>query len=175
MKRYGQNSALQNHKPNPTQLVTIATSSAVPANASVYFHVPTPDSRLRVRISVLFIPPAGAANEFDATGFATLWLYEADEDTSGVSGRFIPTTNIEGTEAAPTAVPEASPLLGYSREFVSISDAIEGKFTIASNVTLGTWILQTRYQPDSVRFTNEEWDELVRQCQPTLKTAPISF
>jgi hypothetical protein len=175
MKRWNQNSALQKHEPNPITLVTIATSSAVPSDASVYFHVPVPDSRLRVKISVLFIPPAGDAAEFDATTFASLWLYEVDEDASGVSGRFIQTTNIEGTEASATAVPEAAPLLGYSREFVSAADAIEGKLTILNNITFGTWVLQTRYQPDSVRFTNEEWDELVRQCQPTLKTAPISF
>lgn len=175
MKRYGANSALQKHTPQPTTLVTILDNAAVPSNASVYFRVPTPDSRLRVKVSVLFIPPAGDLNEFDITGFANLWIAELETDMSGVSGRELPCTNIEGTEALPTAVPASSPLLGYSREFVSAADMIQGKFTILSNMTLGSWVLQTRYQPDSVRFTDEEWDELVRQCQPTLTSSPISF
>lgn len=175
MDRYGRNSALQKLETQPIQLVTILSSAAVPANASVYFRVPIPDSRLRVKLSVLFIPPAGDTNEFDITTFANLWLYEAEDDTSGVSGRAIQTGNIEGTEAAPTAVPASAPLLGYSREFVTAADAIEGKFTILNNITLGTWILKSRYQPDAVRFTDAEWDQIATACQPHTKTAPFSF
>lgn len=175
MKRYGQNSALQKIETQPIALVTIVDGAAVPANASVYFRVGIPDSRLRVKLSVLFIPLAGSANEFDATGFANLWLYEAEDDKSGISGRAIQTGNIEGTEAAPTAVPATAPLLGYSREFVTAADAIEGKLTILTNVTLGTWVLQARFQPDAVRFTDAEWDEIATACKVDTKTAPFTF
>lgn len=176
MKRYGQNSALQKIETQPISLVTIQGSSGVPANPFVYFRIPIPDSRLRVKLSVLFIPLAGAAAEFDATGFANLWLYEAEDDTSGMSGRTIQTGNIEGTEAAPTAVPSTAPLLGYSREFVTAADAIEGKFTLLANITLGTWILKSRYQPDAVRFTDAEWEQIATGCQPhTIKTAPFTI
>ncbi len=175
MKRWGENSAVQKIKTNPIVLATVATSAAVPTAASVYFRVPIPDSRLRTKVSVLFIGPAGNVMEYSIVGFANLWLFETEDDTSGVAGRTIPTTNLEGTEAAPTGIAATAPLLGYSREFASAADNIEGKFTILTNVTLGTWTLQTRYQPDAVRFTNEEWDEIARGCQPTLTSSPFTF
>jgi hypothetical protein len=164
---------LRKHAPPFTTLVTIGSSSA--AAGSVYFRVPIPDSRLRVKVDVLFVMAAGSAFEVDITGFSTLWLYESEEDTSGLSGRTVQCTNIEGTEASPTAVPAASPLMGYSREFVTAADYIEGKFTILSNITLGTWYLKTRYQPDAVRFTDDEWDEIVRLCQPAIFTPALVF
>lgn len=165
-------SACQKWIPGSQRLISFITSA--PGPGTVYFRVPVPDSRLRVKISVLFIPPAGDAFEFDITGGTTLWLYEADDDLSGVSGRTIPCTNIEGTEAAPTAIPATSPLLGYSREFSTAADAIEGKL-VASNVTLGTWILQCRYQPQAVRFTDAEWREIKSGCNPQLTSQPVTL
>ena len=175
MKRWGENAAVQKIRTNPITMVTVKDSAAVPANASVYFRVPIPDSRLRVKVSVLFIGPAGNQLEYSIATFANIWLFETEDDTSGVAGRTIPTTNLEGTEAAPTAIAADAPLLGYSREFASAADNIEGKLTILNNITLGTWTLQTRYQPDAVRFTNEEWDEIARGCQPTLTSSPFTF
>lgn len=175
MKRWGENSAVQKHRPEPVVLFTISGSGAVPANPDVYFYVPIPDSRLRVKVSLLFVAPAGDTDPLDITTGANLWLFESEEERSGVTGRSLPCTNLAGsTAAAPLAIPAAAPLLGYSREFVSAADAIEGRIRMLANITTGSWILQTRYQPQSVRFTDEEWNEIVGQCQPQLKSAPFT-
>ena len=176
MKTWNDNAASQRYKPPINTLVTILDGAAVPSNNSVTFVVPIVDSRLRVKISVLFAMAAGSTLEVNLTGFANLWLAECEEDESGVTGRLLPAVNIEGTEAAPTAVPSASPLYGYSREFVSAADYIQGKFTILSNVTLGTWYLKTRYQPDvGQRFSPAEWEEIRSLSNPRLMTPAFSF
>jgi hypothetical protein len=160
------------HKYVPPVRSLITFSALGSGSASVKFRVPIPDSRLRVKISVLFIPVAGNAPTSGVGG--TLWLYEADDDQSGVSGMSIGCTNIEGTQASPTAIPAASPLLGYSREFVSAGDAIEGVLAATSGgAMIGTWVLQVRYQPDAVRFTDEEWIEIRNLCNPTLITPRV--
>jgi len=165
-----EDSAVHKWVPPQRSLITFATSAEGPATAS--FRVPIPDSRLRVKISLLFVPTA-SENPTDISGSATLWLAETDWENSGVTGRTIALTNIEGTKAAPTAIAAAVGLLGYSREFVSAGDAIEGVFVATNPDQLGTWVLQARYQPDAVRFTNREWNEIKNQCNPYLITAPV--
>lgn len=138
------------------------------------FRVPIPDSRLRVKLSVLFIPGAGGAPNAASLGASTLWLYEADADLSGLSGITIPATDIVGTSAVPLVIPASADLGGYSREFVTAADAIEGVLTSTpGGPMIGTWMLQTRYQPDAVRFTFEEWDQIKAGCNPQLKTPTV--
>jgi hypothetical protein len=172
--RWGNDAATQRHYPKAVTLVQVTTSSAVPALNYVYFRVPIVDARLRVKVSLLWIMAPGSAFETNITGFADLWLCESDEDPDLMgSGRTFPLVNIEGTEAAPTAVPSASPLLGYSREFESAADYIEGKFRILTNVTIGAWVLRTRYQPaPGQRFTPDEWQQITPLAQPTLFNTP---
>lgn len=125
----------------------------------------------------MFIPPSGGApvSLFNA---GTLWLSEVEDDMSGVSGNTVPCTNIEGSQTSPTQIPAANGLQGYSREFVTGADAIEGVFTAfgdsaAGTAMIGTWTLQTSYQPESVRFTDREWDEITRACNVILIQGPV--
>lgn len=159
-------SSLQKQKP---QMVTLVKASAAgEQTATIRFRVPTPDSRLRVKISILFIPNAGTQSiSPDITGGnTTLWLCATDDDQSGTAGSTIPMTNIEGTQATPTAIPATSGLLGYSRAFVTSADYIEGTLFTETNGLDGYWVLQTRYQPDAVRFTEDEWDDITVACNP---------
>lgn len=164
-------SARHKYVPPVRSLITFGSGAG---SATVKFRVPVPDSRLRVKISVLFVPDAGNAASSGVALSSSIWLYEAEDDQSGVSGMSLGATNIEGTQAAPTAIPAADPLLGYSREFVSAADAIEGVLaSTAGGPMIGTWVLQVRYQPNAVRFTNEEWTEIRNQCSPTLITPRV--
>lgn len=166
-------SALHKYIPQPLALITFGGSTS-PAGITCQFRVPVPDSRLRVKVSVLFVPQAGRARNVGALGTSTLWLAETDDDLSGLSGIAVPSTDIEGTAAAPTTIPASPGLGGYSREFVSAADAIEGLLTstFASGM-VGTWMLQTRYQPNAVRFTYEEWDRIKAGCNPQLITPAV--
>lgn len=133
--------------------------------------VPVPDSRLRVKLSILFIPTSGVA----ISGLnGSIWLREADRDMSGVSGALIPCANIEGTAAAPTLFPGAG-LQGYSREFVTAADFILGtvEFSDGGPSANGSWVFQCRYQPNNVRFTNDEWDKIAANCNPSVNVGPI--
>ena len=172
MKDYGHNSATQKVTPQTKTLVTISNSPNV--KAVVTFRVPVPDSRLRVKISTIFVPQAGQSTV--NAGTASLWLYEAEDDMSGTTGTTVPSTNVEGTSAAPTAIPATAGLSGYSREFVTGADAIEGVFTAIAGAAggLGTWVLQVRYQPESVRFTDAEWNEISQRMNPQLLSSPAS-
>jgi len=166
-------SARHKYVPMQQSLITFGASASGSDHTAV-FRVPIPDSRLRVKISVLFVPVAGS---LAISGLnATLWLYETDVEAAGVSGSQIPTTNIEGTSATPTAIPAAAGLQGYSREFVSSGDYIVGKLIAQpGGPAVGTWVLQCRYQPDSVRFTDREWNEIVSQCNPNVTTGPLKI
>lgn len=177
MKTWNDNAAQQRHIPPIVPLVTVLDGAAVPTNGNpVTFQVPIIDSRLRVKISVVPIMAAGSTLTVDLTTFASLWLAEFENDESGVWGRLIPCVDIEGTSAAPTAVPANAGVQGYSREFVSAADFIQGQFKILNNITLCTWYLKTRYQPDvGQRFTPEEWREIVGLANPRIVGAPLVF
>jgi len=130
--------------------------------------IPTPDSRCRVKVSVLFVPSQGT-NPADITGPSTIWIAACDYDQKGIGGggtRTIPVTNVEGTEAAPTSIPAAAGLLGYSREFVTAADCLQAQFTTGSLAFPGFWVLQTRIQPDAVTLEWGEWDEIRRLFLP---------
>lgn len=158
--RGSQNPNWQRWIPKEVPLAQVIGASG--KSKDIFFNVPMPDSRMRVKISVLFkfsgAPSAGPA--------ATLWLAETDLDESGAQGDLVPLTNIEGTSAAPTAIPADTGLLGYSREFISAADNIQGRLTIPANGATGYWVLQTRYQPFSVSFSSEEWGLIIAQCNP---------
>lgn len=131
-----------------------------------YPEIPFPDSRLRVKVSFLFIPDQGQEG---AVGNASIWLAEADVDDSGMRGDNVPLANIIPgiTQAAPLVIPATAPLQGYTREFVSAADYITGELTIRDNGVKGYWTMQTRYQPYSVSFSPEEWGLITAQCNPT--------
>lgn len=157
-----QNPNWQRYIPKPVVVGQVVAGSTGTKKNSV-FQVPFPDSRLRVKISLLF----KRTNASSSLPGANLWLYETDVDDSGMTGDNVPLTNIEGTFAAPTVIPAAVGLLGYSREFVSAADYVEGQLQMTGDGTTGYWVLQTRYQPQSVSFSREEWDLITAQCNPT--------
>jgi hypothetical protein len=153
----------QFYQPQTMVLLGTTTASGV-LTASTTFQVRTPDSRLRTKIGLLFVPTDGGSHVISAAA-PTLWLYEGEEDISGATGVIVNGNNIEGTQAAPTAIiPVGSGLTGYAREFVTSADWIVGTFTTSSNgFTSGAWYLKTRYQPDAVRFDPKEWDAIIRK------------
>ncbi len=179
--RWTDDASAQRHYPKAVILAQIKSAGAPPAGTlPVYFRVPIVDARLRVKISLMFLDTSDAAFNPDISGFATLWLAEADEDPDLIgNGRTFPLMNVEGTQASPTPVPAAPPLMGYSREIQSAADYIEGKFTLvnAGTIALGTWFLRTRYQPaPGQRFTPEEWQQITPLAQPALFNNPkISY
>jgi len=132
---------------------------------STHVRMRVPDSRTRVKLSVLFFPTSGA-RPADLTEIGTIWVCASEEDQKGISGgsgRIVPVTDLEGTSAAPTAFPKTSGLYGYSREFVTAADWIEADIGLVSDAdVIGTWVLQARIQPDAVSFTWDEWDQIRR-------------
>ena len=88
-----------------------------------------------------------------------------EQDYSGSGGVLTPSVAIEGTSTAPTSLPKNPGLSGYSKEFVTAGDAIQGLLTLASGFgTGGSVVLQARWQPDGQRLPADEWDEVSRLC-----------
>lgn len=156
------------------QPVILGTNTGGEAATGAQFRVQVPDSRLRVKTSVIFVP-ANPVFPVDISGFAaTLFLAEEDECYGGAYSGYAPLVPIiPGTTiAAPFALP-AGGLMGYSIESTTAADAIHGWLTWQSNNTpalVGQWILQTRYQPDGQRFTDEDWADTKLLCNATLLT-----
>lgn len=151
----------QRWKPRGIVLAQVATGGSG-AVVSTNFQVPTPDSRLRVKISLIF-----HQNTPGVQPNAQLWLHASDVDDTQNQG-LIPVNNLAGsTQAAPITIPADNGLQGFSIELVSSADYIEGAFNVLPNGAVGYWVLQTRYQPDAVRFQFDEWDKIISQCNPT--------
>jgi hypothetical protein len=157
------NGPRQKHEP---RIIILARLTGNPdAGKAISFKVPIPDSRLRVKISILFTPLSGAFPNLLAAG-NTMWLRETEDDR-GASGRTVPCLDLEGLKAAPIGIPQTADLAGYSREFITSADNIEGDLQLVGVATfIGTVTLQCRYQPDSVTFTQQEWDEIRREAVP---------
>jgi hypothetical protein len=169
--RNSRGGGLQKFRPTGQPILTFI-ANGVPITKTAHFLVPIPDSRLRVKIGVLFIPTMGDIPAVPAdSGSATLWLYEEDIDEM-FSGNDIPTNNIEGSATTPTPIPlvtagSANKLYGYSREFWSAADYIKGELTSSNNLTGGSWTLQCSCQPDTgQRFTDEEWQQVTSAFSP---------
>lgn len=160
-----QNPFWQRYIPKQVTLAQIIAGSTG-AKKTCNFRVPFPDSRLRVKISIMWVQNDPV--DFVVNG-ANLWLFEVDElETPGVLGQNdLPLVNIEGSLIAPTVIPLATGLLGYSREFVSAADYIDGQLQVTGDGRLGYWVLQARYQPNNVTLPMEEWRHITSQCNPT--------
>lgn len=155
----------QIYAPNPIVVcISNGTNDKPPSTQIV--QVPVPDSRTRVKVSLLFVPPAGTTNPVLAAG-NTIWIAATEEDMrGGGGGRTVPVTDVEGTSAAPTAIPQSTGLLGYSREFVTAADYLQVTATLVTSLNAGAWVLQTQIQPDAVSFSWEEWDAIRRDFMP---------
>jgi hypothetical protein len=152
----------------PKTVTLAAIKAGEGITKDVFFSVPYPDSRLRVKVTLMFIP-----DDPSVTSTALLWMYEADLENGGMRGDNIPLTDLVGTSAAPLSIPKNAALGGYTREFVSAADYIEGRLSVNDEVS-GYWVLQTRYQPQSVSFTSEEWKLITAQCNPSAGTVRLN-
>ncbi len=169
----------QKHVPNAIPLANF--DGATLATKTVAFRVPIPDSRLRVKIGVLGRNNGGVALNFLFAKSVALWLYAADEVPGGgvepVVNLPLVSGGVDSTQGTPIKIPTQAGLGGYSREFETAGDYIEGVLTLVgvANGVKGGLILQTRYQPAAgQRFTYEEWDEIRREAQPGSLT-PIAI
>jgi hypothetical protein len=145
----------------PLQLASY--SGNIGPGGTVGFRVEIFESRMRVKISLLFIQPGGGTGSV-AGKLTTLWLAEYEQASRETGNpRIIKCTDVEGTQSAPTAIPFNAGLQGYSREFVTAGDAAEGIITIGAqggdSTACDLW-LQTRIQPEAIRFPEKEWDEI---------------
>lgn len=158
----------QRYIPRSIPLVQTGGSNSG-ATATINFMVPVPDSRLRVKISLIFIRAPGSGGATNCPP-STLWISENDVEDAGFNGGQIPLVNIEGTAAAPTAIPIDAGglgLFGYSREFFTAADYLQGQLVVTNNSVQGYWVLQTRYQPQVVGMRDSEWETIINQCNPT--------
>lgn len=159
--------------PQPIILGFNSGGSEAPTQ-SVEFRVQIPDSRLRVKTSVIFVPNAPVFPVDISTMDPTLFLAEEDECYSGQYSGYVPLVAIiPGTSVgAPLSLPAAADLLGYSIESTTAADAIHGYLTWSSGAIPGLWTLQTRYQPDGQRLPDEDWAETRQLCNATLLGSP---
>lgn len=162
----------QIHLPPPEALIEVSPVPTSPDRAAARFEVPTPDSRMRVKISILFVP--WGDQTLPVTDLeATLYLSSNDFERAGYDGRRIPTTDVlldvNGDvvhRSAPLVIPEDPDLQGFSQEFVTAGDTIVGELTSGQDGPGGVWLLQVRYQPDGQRLTDCDWTLSIRQCNP---------
>lgn len=170
------NGLRQIHFPDP--LLLASNSGSGEAQATVAFLAPTPDARLKVKVTVAFVATAGNANP-NISNAENIWIAAVDYEQGGIGGgggRVLPVTDLEGLAASPTTFPQSADLIGYSRAFVTIADAIQVTLTLGSigggSAFAGNWIAQFRYQPNFCEFSSfEEWDAVRRLCLPQLTTA----
>jgi hypothetical protein len=176
-QRYGTDAGLgerQIHTP-PAETLIEVRFGATADTVSVGFEVPIPDSRLRVKISVLFVPDSDQDLDADPVTdlAATLYLGAADYEVAGINGRRVLTTDVlrdaDGNvihSSAPLAIPEDPGLSGFSQEFVTSGDTILGTLVSGQNGPSGRWILQVRYQPEGQRLHECDWSNAIRRCNP---------
>ncbi len=149
----------------PEPIVLAIANAMTETSYSTVVRMRVPDSRTRVKLSVLFFPTSGGLPS-NLANLGTIWVAAAEEDQKGISGssgRVIPVTDLAGTSTAPISFPVSDGLYGYSREFVTSADWIEATIAIdgAAGVR-GAWVLQARIQPDAVTFSWDEWDQIRR-------------
>lgn len=146
-------------------LVIASCNNTTSAGAvSTRFHVETPDVRCKYRISIHIDFAEDYTSNFIAGSAPTLWLVGEMMNWgpgSGINAGPLPLENLEGTRAAPTALPADSALRGYSKEFQGMWDRITGIFSV--NVSVNRtfkFILEVKMQPGPGDGLSEaEWLE----------------
>lgn len=145
-------------------------------SASSRFRIYTPDSRLRVKVTVLFLrdDPTDTSTPVTNHG-ATLYIGEEEHDYSGKLGADLICTDVlrDATgnvihQSAPLAIPEDVGLDGFTTEFVTAADSLIGIFTTGQAGPSGHWVVQLRFQPDGQRLCDQDWDFVCRKCHATL-------
>lgn len=161
---------------DPPAIMLAALFGGVAGNGgTVDFAVPIPDSRLRVKVTLLWVPADGLAYGLGFDQAQTLWLAEREEDRSGRRGGMAPVANLFGTSSAPVSIAGDGSVSGFSREFNSAADEIFGRLTATKtgNGNIGRWMLQTRYQPDTF-ISDCEWELIKPYCSPAARSDIIN-
>ena len=158
---------------SPEKLFTSDSSETPQSRRTAKYRLTVPDSRLKVKQSILFVPSPGDEVPTDVSGAAPqLWVVAKDKDTSGILGYDVPTTNVLGTSVAPIVVITTPRIFGYSLETDgSATDYFEGEFSALVNGAQpkGTWYVAALYQPYVVRFDDREWNALRTLMNLTVK------
>jgi hypothetical protein len=151
--------------------------------ASAKVRIFTPDSRLRVKVSLFFLLDNPTDTNPVTNLGASLYLGEEEHDYSGKTGAdFICTDILRDSagnvihQSAPLPIPEDVGLQGFTQEFVTAADSIiaifrTGNGTLLAPAPSGHWVMQVRYQPDGQRLAPEDWDYVKRKCHAT-RVAP---
>ncbi len=143
--------------------------------SAVRFRVMNPDSRMRLKISVMYVSDGNGAE--DITAMATT-LYLGEEEQSRKAGRRIICTDILRDslgnvvhQSAPLTIPEDAGLEGFTAEFVTAADSILGIFSTESPGGFdGHWVVKARWQPDGQRLCDSDWEYQSRKCRIGLLT-----
>jgi hypothetical protein len=151
--------------------------------ATVKFRIYCPDSRLRVKASLIFLrdDPSDTTDPVTDLG-ATLYIGEEEHDRSGKLGTEVICTDVlrdsSGNiihQSAPLAIPEDVGLEGFTTEFVTAADQLLGIFTTGQEGPSGHWVLQLRFQPDGQRLCDSDWDFVCRKLHATLLGPAINL
>lgn len=172
----------QFYAPRPDILSDLAANAT---NVKATFRVPMPDSRLRVKVSLIYSPVPGVTIPFDigTVNSHAIWMGLEEIDWAGRIAGPIPTINVIRnpttgllvTRAAPLVIPSDVNVMGYSQEFQSAGDQIFGELTTTFVAAApGRWMLYTRYQPDGIVLPEEEWQEITNLCTPRVIIKQVS-
>lgn len=161
-------------------LLTVSRGGSINFQGIIPFRVPTPDSRVMTSIALLWAELGGQTVPFDMTYGGSfswgLWLATREIDRGGL-GLAIPTGNLVGTRVAPGVVPSDISIDGYADDFAGGQDEIYGELTVhfVGVIPNGLRVeLKVRYEPVACEICDEEWKEIISQCNPSaLAPAPV--
>lgn len=148
-----------------TQIVALTAGLGDGTNAPAIVRIRNPGGPNRFKLSLAFVPkdssvvPGGGISNG-----STIWVHADDDmDNAGGSRGPFPVTDLDGTSALPTAIPQSSGLLGYSREFVTSADYVTGTLRIFDTPTgcPGTWYAKAAMFPAFAYYTSQQaWETL---------------
>lgn len=134
------------------------------------FRVPAGDPRVRVRISIHAVPSDRRATPQSVFTGRLLKLWCAGVVEDDVKGLMVPVSNVVPgvTAAAPEDLPNDVGLAGWSREFSTIADAIDGTITIPEQgvgLVPGQLVVQAKFMPQVFQVIPwSEWEEVRSTC-----------
>lgn len=178
---------VQIHYSEPAEILATVVGGESLLTGSTRFRVETPDSRLRVKVGILFIRNQGPVTGLVSNLGATLYMGEEETDRSGYMGGKVIANDILRDAAgnlihqsAPLPIPEDVGLEGWSQELVTAADSLIGIFTTSNGTggiagPSGRWIVQARWQPDGQRLHDDDWDYVLRNCKIVLVGSPINL
>jgi hypothetical protein len=160
---------------SPSRL--LATFVTASGTGSRKFIVTNPPVTTRLKVSIMFVPKPPQLPVPAGLGFnGTLWLYEAEDQDAGVSGQTIPCTDIEGTAAAPSNLFASAGLYGYSREFVTAADYVEGIVALTGGGGgVGDFLVTARWQPNASAVSADEWNQLTTMTGLRVQGGPLTL